>query len=311
MARALLPQNVCHTLWCSVGTTCHSKLDAAVDGTTCGESKVGLRPGSLLRLCEASAWLGDGACPQGPPVPSGPRPRRRAQMRGRAGGCSRRPLGDQHVGSLSSSAAPPGPSRAPRPPCALRGGRSSALFAVVSGRGVCGRGPPARGGGRGLVGLERLVRLLAELRRGRAERRAAVHAAHVSLGRGTPAGWPRRCPAVSRSPGPGSAPASRSPKGPHRGQARRVQRRLGSPAGGSQRQTESPLLTRLQSGGHRGLETGGTQQRPHEAGGRQERAAAKRLEPGPWGGQAPRLPSPPEQGPAAPLLWASVSREPV
>uniref|UniRef100_A0A6I8P898 ADAM metallopeptidase with thrombospondin type 1 motif 7 n=1 Tax=Ornithorhynchus anatinus TaxID=9258 RepID=A0A6I8P898_ORNAN len=31
--------NVCNTLWCSVGTTCHSKLDAAVDGTTCGESK--------------------------------------------------------------------------------------------------------------------------------------------------------------------------------------------------------------------------------------------------------------------------------
>ncbi|XP_060011181.1 A disintegrin and metalloproteinase with thrombospondin motifs 7 isoform X2 [Lagenorhynchus albirostris] len=31
--------NVCHTLWCSVGTTCHSKLDAAVDGTRCGESK--------------------------------------------------------------------------------------------------------------------------------------------------------------------------------------------------------------------------------------------------------------------------------
>ncbi|KAB0398791.1 hypothetical protein E2I00_014015, partial [Balaenoptera physalus] len=28
--------NVCHTLWCSVGTTCHSKLDAAVDGTSCG-----------------------------------------------------------------------------------------------------------------------------------------------------------------------------------------------------------------------------------------------------------------------------------
>lgn len=69
MARALLPQNVCHTLWCSVGTTCHSKLDAAVDGTTCGESKVGLRPGSLLRLCEASAWLGDGACPRGPRSP--------------------------------------------------------------------------------------------------------------------------------------------------------------------------------------------------------------------------------------------------
>lgn len=35
-------QNVCHTLWCSVGTTCHSKLDAAVDGTRCGENKVGV-----------------------------------------------------------------------------------------------------------------------------------------------------------------------------------------------------------------------------------------------------------------------------
>ncbi|KAM8973091.1 A disintegrin and metalloproteinase with thrombospondin motifs 7 [Pelodytes ibericus] len=31
--------NVCNTLWCSVGSTCHSKLDAAVDGTTCGENK--------------------------------------------------------------------------------------------------------------------------------------------------------------------------------------------------------------------------------------------------------------------------------
>ncbi|KAM9311948.1 A disintegrin and metalloproteinase with thrombospondin motifs 7 [Gastrophryne carolinensis] len=31
--------NACNSLWCSVGTTCHSKLDAAVDGTTCGESK--------------------------------------------------------------------------------------------------------------------------------------------------------------------------------------------------------------------------------------------------------------------------------
>ncbi|XP_038622928.1 A disintegrin and metalloproteinase with thrombospondin motifs 7 [Tachyglossus aculeatus] len=31
--------NVCNTLWCSVGTTCHSKLDAAVDGTTCGENR--------------------------------------------------------------------------------------------------------------------------------------------------------------------------------------------------------------------------------------------------------------------------------
>ncbi|XP_058150586.1 A disintegrin and metalloproteinase with thrombospondin motifs 7 isoform X2 [Dasypus novemcinctus] len=45
--------NVCHTLWCSVGTTCHSKLDTAVDGTRCGENKwclngecvpVGFRP---------------------------------------------------------------------------------------------------------------------------------------------------------------------------------------------------------------------------------------------------------------------------
>ncbi|KAG8516401.1 A disintegrin and metalloproteinase with thrombospondin motifs 7 [Galemys pyrenaicus] len=48
--------NVCHTLWCSVGTTCHSKLDAAVDGTWCGESKwclngecvpVGFRPAAV------------------------------------------------------------------------------------------------------------------------------------------------------------------------------------------------------------------------------------------------------------------------
>ncbi|XP_075752918.1 A disintegrin and metalloproteinase with thrombospondin motifs 7 isoform X2 [Pelodiscus sinensis] len=47
--------NVCNTLWCSVGTTCHSKLDAAVDGTKCGENKwcfngecvqVGYRPDS-------------------------------------------------------------------------------------------------------------------------------------------------------------------------------------------------------------------------------------------------------------------------
>ncbi|MEE6528147.1 hypothetical protein FKM82_030114, partial [Ascaphus truei] len=32
--------NVCNTLWCSVGSTCHSKLDAAVDGTVCGHDKV-------------------------------------------------------------------------------------------------------------------------------------------------------------------------------------------------------------------------------------------------------------------------------
>ncbi|NWI89415.1 ATS7 metalloproteinase, partial [Pitta sordida] len=31
--------SVCHTLWCTVGNTCHSKLDAAVDGTACGDNK--------------------------------------------------------------------------------------------------------------------------------------------------------------------------------------------------------------------------------------------------------------------------------
>uniref|UniRef100_A0A3P9NKJ1 ADAM metallopeptidase with thrombospondin type 1 motif 7 n=1 Tax=Poecilia reticulata TaxID=8081 RepID=A0A3P9NKJ1_POERE len=31
--------DVCSTLWCTVGTTCHSKLDGAVDGTSCGEDK--------------------------------------------------------------------------------------------------------------------------------------------------------------------------------------------------------------------------------------------------------------------------------
>ncbi|XP_069480305.1 A disintegrin and metalloproteinase with thrombospondin motifs 7 [Ambystoma mexicanum] len=48
--------NVCNTLWCTVGITCHSKLDAAVDGTKCGDNKwcfngdcvpVGYRPGSI------------------------------------------------------------------------------------------------------------------------------------------------------------------------------------------------------------------------------------------------------------------------
>lgn len=48
--------NVCSTLWCTVGTTCHSKLDGAVDGTTCGEDKwcfsgecvaVGYQPASV------------------------------------------------------------------------------------------------------------------------------------------------------------------------------------------------------------------------------------------------------------------------
>uniref|UniRef100_A0A8C5CU49 A disintegrin and metalloproteinase with thrombospondin motifs 7-like n=1 Tax=Gadus morhua TaxID=8049 RepID=A0A8C5CU49_GADMO len=31
--------NVCSTLWCTVGSTCHSKMDGAVDGTNCGEGK--------------------------------------------------------------------------------------------------------------------------------------------------------------------------------------------------------------------------------------------------------------------------------
>ncbi|XP_057704343.1 A disintegrin and metalloproteinase with thrombospondin motifs 7 isoform X2 [Corythoichthys intestinalis] len=31
--------NVCSTLWCTVGATCHSKLDGAVDGTSCGQDK--------------------------------------------------------------------------------------------------------------------------------------------------------------------------------------------------------------------------------------------------------------------------------
>nr|XP_035924580.1 A disintegrin and metalloproteinase with thrombospondin motifs 7 [Halichoerus grypus] len=68
--------NVCHTLWCSVGTTCHSKLDAAVDGTRCGESKwclngecvpIGFRPEavdggwsgwSAWSVCSRSCGLG-------------------------------------------------------------------------------------------------------------------------------------------------------------------------------------------------------------------------------------------------------------
>uniref|UniRef100_A0A8B9KX85 ADAM metallopeptidase with thrombospondin type 1 motif 7 n=1 Tax=Astyanax mexicanus TaxID=7994 RepID=A0A8B9KX85_ASTMX len=45
--------DVCSTLWCTVDSTCHSKLDGAVDGTKCGEGKwclsgecvpVGLQP---------------------------------------------------------------------------------------------------------------------------------------------------------------------------------------------------------------------------------------------------------------------------
>ncbi|NWV24547.1 ATS7 metalloproteinase, partial [Origma solitaria] len=48
--------SVCSTLWCTVGNTCHSKLDAAVDGTACGDNKwcfngdcvpVGYRPEAI------------------------------------------------------------------------------------------------------------------------------------------------------------------------------------------------------------------------------------------------------------------------
>ncbi|RVE74247.1 hypothetical protein OJAV_G00020100 [Oryzias javanicus] len=48
--------NICSTLWCTMGATCHSKLDGAVDGTSCGEQKwciggqcvaVGYQPGSI------------------------------------------------------------------------------------------------------------------------------------------------------------------------------------------------------------------------------------------------------------------------
>lgn len=43
-------QDICHTLWCSVGTTCHSKLDAAVDGTRCGKNKVRGKPQPWLNM---------------------------------------------------------------------------------------------------------------------------------------------------------------------------------------------------------------------------------------------------------------------
>ncbi|XP_037367288.2 LOW QUALITY PROTEIN: A disintegrin and metalloproteinase with thrombospondin motifs 7 [Talpa occidentalis] len=81
--------NVCHTLWCSVGTTCHSKLDAAVDGTRCGESKwclngecvpVGFRPAAVdggwsgwsawsvcSRSCGAGVQSAERQCTQPPP----------------------------------------------------------------------------------------------------------------------------------------------------------------------------------------------------------------------------------------------------
>lgn len=35
--------DICSTLWCTVGKTCHSKLDGAVDGTSCGHEKWCLR----------------------------------------------------------------------------------------------------------------------------------------------------------------------------------------------------------------------------------------------------------------------------
>ncbi|NWU43152.1 ATS7 metalloproteinase, partial [Hylia prasina] len=76
--------SVCSTLWCTVGNTCHSKLDAAVDGTACGDSKwcfngecvpVGYRPqpidgawgswsswGSCSRSCGAGVQSAERHC---------------------------------------------------------------------------------------------------------------------------------------------------------------------------------------------------------------------------------------------------------
>ncbi|XP_055070874.2 A disintegrin and metalloproteinase with thrombospondin motifs 7 [Misgurnus anguillicaudatus] len=45
--------NICSTLWCTVDSTCHSRLDGAVDGTKCGQGK----------------WCFDGEC-----VPMGSQP---------------------------------------------------------------------------------------------------------------------------------------------------------------------------------------------------------------------------------------------
>ncbi|XP_028561283.2 A disintegrin and metalloproteinase with thrombospondin motifs 7 [Podarcis muralis] len=61
--------SVCSTLWCSVGNTCHSKLDAAVDGTKCDEGKwcfngecvhMGYRPESINGGW--AAWSSWAAC---------------------------------------------------------------------------------------------------------------------------------------------------------------------------------------------------------------------------------------------------------
>lgn len=61
--------SVCNTLWCSVGNTCHSKLDAAVDGTKCEENKwcfngecvhMGYRPESINGGW--AAWSSWAAC---------------------------------------------------------------------------------------------------------------------------------------------------------------------------------------------------------------------------------------------------------
>ncbi|KFU93534.1 A disintegrin and metalloproteinase with thrombospondin motifs 7, partial [Chaetura pelagica] len=60
--------SVCSTLWCTVGNTCHSKLDAAVDGTACGDNKwcfngecvpVGYRPQAIDGgWASWSSWAG-------------------------------------------------------------------------------------------------------------------------------------------------------------------------------------------------------------------------------------------------------------
>ena len=48
-------QNVCQTLWCSVKGFCRSKLDAAADGTQCGEKKVRCQWGARLYSASQSS----------------------------------------------------------------------------------------------------------------------------------------------------------------------------------------------------------------------------------------------------------------